>query len=138
MRRTLLLVLVAACGKEAPKAPRIATFEQAADEAVLLMREFGEILDGVEDVAGAEAAVPRLQALTERLKAVVSAVNRMPEVDPGPEVAGKVGDAYGSLSPATTAYTERVLGAPEIGDVLAEAYGDVQNQVKILRDMLGG
>ena len=138
MRRVSLAVLLAACAKEAPKTTAIATFQQAADQAVLLMGEFGEILDGVEDLAGAQAAAPRLEALAERMRAVVAAVDRMPEGDPGPEIARRVADAFASLSPATTAYTVRVLEDPAIGDMLAEAYGDVQHHAQTLVEMLGG
>jgi hypothetical protein len=135
----LLVFALAACGNGAPEGPRaITTFEQAAVETIRGIREFREILDGVEDTASAEAARPRLEALAKRLRAVVAAVDRMPEGQPGPEVSARVGEAEAGLSVSTTAYTAHVLENPEIGEVLAEAYGDVQSRVLTLCEMLGG
>ena len=133
-----MLVLLAACGGEEPKPPEIGSFAEAAERTVSGMREFGAILGGVEDLASAEAAAPRLEALAKKLRAVVAAIDRMPQGEAGPEIAGRVEEAFAALSPATTAYIDCVLEAPEIGEVLAGPYGDVQHQLRTLLEMLGG
>lgn len=135
--RIAVLALVAACGTDVPKERGITTYAQAADAAVAGMEEFGEILEGVEDVATAEAAAPRVLALGKKLSALVGAVDRLAG-EPPPEVAARVEQAFSALSARTAAYTAVAIETPEVLDVLAEGYGEVQDQIQMLRGRLGG
>jgi len=138
----VLVLLLAGCGDggSGGGGKAAGSYDEAADEAVNAMQEFGQILDKVTDKASADAAKPKLEALAKRFDGIVQAVGKLgpPSAEQEKRTDAKMTLGLQALSPKTMAYIERVFASPEVGKTLEQPFAAVQKRILELRGVLGG
>ena len=112
-----LALLVAACAQED-------SYEAVLDETFELNEQLVELLEGIKDTAGAEAAKDRVHALSSAIQEVNERGNAMPKpsAERQAELTDKYRDRMTALREREAAALSRLMANAEIQRLLASAF----------------
>jgi hypothetical protein len=132
--RILPLALAAACGGG------VGSHEDAADATLDAMKEYASILESVKDKGSAEAARPKIEALSKRLDELVKRVEKLgePKGDDARKAEEKMRAGIEGISARMEANMGRLDASPDVGAVILEPAMAVSGKLMALRGMLGG
>lgn len=120
----LVIVLAAACGGEPDvevPVSELATHEGVTEAHIDAMEEMADILDGIRDRKGAEAARPRMEEIGKRVREINAAEASLPapSADERARLDARLDSAARMLEPRFQATMDRLKGDPEARGLVA-------------------
>ena len=102
------------------------THESVMKDMLGKMKEFVATLEGVKDEASAEAAKPKLQALSKEMKELQATASKMPKASAEEEkrLREKYEPELKELMPKMMAAGMRIASDPKLSAILKDSMGD--------------
>jgi hypothetical protein len=125
----LLPFLAAACG-ERRAVSDLTTHAGVTDAHIAAMEDLADVLDGIHDRQGVEAARPGIDAIGKRIREINAAEDALPPASPveQAQLDGKLEAAARTLEPRFQRALERLKEDPKavvvLSDLVAEAVFD--------------
>lgn len=107
------------------------TAESVSKEIVANLKEMGVILTGVTDEASAKAAVPKIEALREKMRDAAKRAKSVPKIDAATEEKIGASMQAGMQEAMTSIATaqQRLMSQPELMAIIEPALQNMENDM---------